>query len=348
MCTSTGRSIPASKVNPGKGKLPRVVSLFSGAGGLDWGFQKNNYEIVFAVDKDPDAVATHKNAFPQTFCEQADLVEMGATKLVKKIAKHLTPGESIGVIGGPPCQGFSRSNTKSTADDPRNQLPRLYLNIVSELAASYNVEFIVFENVIGIEDKKHEKTFNGIIDQLHKLGLHQVVNELDAYNFGVPQHRNRVIIAAFESETALKAFKPKREITGNKTVRETIGDLPNPSFCCRGKTVVNKFHPNHWTMQPKSPRFTNPDSFSNQSRSFRKLDWDRPSPTVAYGHREIHVHPNGKRRLSIYEALLLQGFPTEFELTGSFSAQVQQVSNAVPPPLAYALAVAIQRALEVA
>src|SRR5262249_46639336 len=81
-------------------------------------------------------------------------------------------------------------------------------------------------------------------------------------------------------------------------------------------------------------------------RSFRMLEWDKPSPTIAYGHREVHVHPNGRRRLSVYEALLLQGFPSEYELVGSLSAQISQVSEAVPPPLARAIAGSIQRQIE--
>ena len=95
-----------------------------------------------------------------------------------------------------------------------------------------------------------------------------------------------------------------------------------------------------------SKRFLQPEESDQTGRSFRRLKWDQPSPTVAYGHREIHVHPSGRRRLSIYEAMLLQGFPDEFVLEGNLSAQVEQVSNAVPPPLARSLATAIKEALQ--
>ena len=97
-------------------------------------------------------------------------------------------------------------------------------------------------------------------------------------------------------------------------------------------------------MVPKSPKFNNlPDpSVSNGARSFKRLFWDQPSFTVAYGHNEIHVHPDGHRRLSIYEAMMLQGFPRmEYELKGCLSDQVSLVSDAVPPPLAFALAKSI-------
>lgn len=98
-------------------------------------------------------------------------------------------------------------------------------------------------------------------------------------------------------------------------------------------------------MQPKSERFEMPRPEIAEQRSFKRLDWDSPSRTIAFGHREIHVHPDGHRRLSIYEALLLQGFPKTFVLEGNLSEQVEQVSNAVPPPLARSVALAVRRAL---
>jgi DNA (cytosine-5)-methyltransferase 1 len=76
------------------------------------------------------------------------------------------------------------------------------------------------------------------------------------------------------------------------------------------------------------------------------LEWEKPSPTIAYGNREVHVHPSGRRRLSVYEALLLQGFPSDYELVGSLSAQISQVSDAVPPPLAQAIAAGIRRQID--
>jgi DNA (cytosine-5)-methyltransferase 1 len=81
------------------------------------------------------------------------------------------------------------------------------------------------------------------------------------------------------------------------------------------------------------------------TRSFKKLSWGEPSPTIAFGNREIHVHPDGHRRISIYEAMLLQGFPDDFVIEGNLSQQVKQVSNAVPPPLARSVASAVRRTL---
>ena len=100
-------------------------------------------------------------------------------------------------------------------------------------------------------------------------------------------------------------------------------------------------------MYPRSRKFTDGSLITNhrQGRSFRVLDWDKPSLTVAYGNREIHVHPDTHRRLSVYEAMLLQGLPEDYELLGTLSDQFRQVSDAVPPQIAKALGRAIYATL---
>lgn len=329
--------------------LPRIVSLFSGAGGLDLGFHEAGFDVAFAIDKMPAAIATHKHNFPDAESIAADLVELNPSGVLAKLASVLSDGEAIGVIGGPPCQGFSRANTKSVADDPRNKLPILYLEIVERLQERYDVQFVLFENVMGIRDSKHALTFRGLLSKFQNLGLTTDVSEHSALNFGVPQARNRVVISGFKDEAVREMFAPQHVTSTDLTVRGAIGDLPAPAFFVRGIQASDiPHHENHWTMRPVSTRFNNPDENHPQpARSFRRLAWDKPSPTVAYGHREIHVHPNGTRRISIYEAMILQGFPKSFVLKGTLSAQVEQISNAVPPPLARALAAAIAAALQV-
>src|SRR5699024_9068328 len=203
-----------------------------------------------------------------------------------------------------------------------------------------------FENVLGIRDTKHSVTFRGIISKFREIGLTPDVAEYSALDYGVAQTRNRVIISGFREENLARDFHPKKVESTDLTVRAVIGSLPEPAFFARNlaKSAI-PHHENHWTMRPVSERFSEPCGAGRGGRSFRRLEWDKPSPTVAYGHREIHVHPDGRRRLSIYEAMLLQGFPTDFVLEGSFSSQVEQVSNAVPPPLARSLATAIETAL---
>ena len=326
--------------------LPKIVSLFSGAGGLDLGYRDAGFALAFAVDSSEWAIKTHKRNFKNSTSIAADLIDLQPAGVLEKLADVLTDGEPIGVIGGPPCQGFSRANPAALASDPRNKLPILYLEIVEELQKRYDVRFVLFENVLGIKDVKHEIAFKGILAKFKQLGFAERVDEYCALDFEVPQNRKRVIISAFKSLAAGSAFSPEKKPRKDLDVRAAIGGFPEPVYFARGLTAADiPHHPNHWTMQPVSKRFSDPDKTMTSTRSFRRLSWDDPSPTVAYGHREIHVHPDGHRRLSIYEAMRLQGFPPEFVLEGPLSAQVEQVSNAVPPPLAQALAEATIRAL---
>lgn len=326
--------------------LPRIVSLFAGAGGLDLGFMNAGFRVDVAIDLAPGAVRTHKRNFPRTHAVVGDLIKLQPIGVLELVKKVISPGERIAVIGGPPCQGFSRANAASLANDPRNKLPRLYVEIVQALQTAYTVEFIVFENVPGIRDKKHIATFNALKSDLKELRFEVSEQELCAIDFGVPQKRRRIILSGVRAGQGYGEIGPRKR-SGFKTVREVIGGLPRPTYFQYGLDP-NTFpvHPNHWTMQPKSPRFTNPESHAGDGRSFKRLKWDEASPTIAFGHREIHVHPDGRRRLSIYEALLLQGFPPSFVLEGNLSEQVQQVSNAVPPPLARSVANAVKLALK--
>lgn len=327
------------------------MSLFSGAGGLDLGYHEAGFPLAFAVDSSSAAIKTHQRNFTATTSVAADLVKLRPKGVLQQLALLLNPGECIGVIGGPPCQGFSRANTRSVPSDPRNWLPLLYLDIVQALQREYDVQFVLFENVQGIRDIKHAGAFREILCKFNKIGLHARVDEYSALDFGVAQTRNRVIVSGFSSPEASAAFVPTKVRKSKKlTVRSVIGGLPQPVYFARGLSPNDiPHHPNHWTMRPMSTRFNDPGGASSPGgRSFRRLLWDKPSPTIAFGHREIHVHPDGRRRLSIYEALLLQGFPREFVLEGTLSAQVEQISNAVPPPLARALADATKDAIEFA
>jgi DNA (cytosine-5)-methyltransferase 1 len=325
--------------------LPKIVSLFSGAGGLDLGFKQAGFKISVAIDSAEAAIRTHKKNFPRTRAFVGDLVKLKPNGVVDCVVEAIEPKQRIAVIGGPPCQGFSRANVTSQSNDPRNKLPQLYLEIVRSLQQLYTVEFIVFENVPGIRDKKHTQTYQGLIAGINSLGFDVTEELLCAVDFGVPQNRRRVVISGMRTRQQYSEVVPRKR-KGLVTVNQAIGSLKDPVYFKRGLQPNEiPIHPNHWTMQPKSARFGKIEPKTNEQRSFKRLDWDSPSRTIAFGHREIHVHPNGHRRLSIYEAMLLQGFPDTFVLEGNLSEQVEQVSNAVPPPLARSIALAVKRSL---
>lgn len=323
---------------------PKIISLFSGAGGMDLGFYQEGFDVALAIDLEESAINTHKRNFNESHSIAADLTKIGPSGVLLKAKSKIKKSEKIGVIGGPPCQGFSRANPGSLSSDPRNKLPALYLKIIAELQTYYQVEFVVFENVLGMKDEKHAAKYRSLIRGLRKLGFSVHEKELCALDFGVPQKRHRIIISAMKEGKGYSSVSPI-ESKGKMTVRETIAGLCEPAFFYRGITISEiPYHPNHWTMRPKSYRFKQSDD-QKKARSFRRLIWDKASPTIAFGNREIHLHPEGKRRLSIFEAMLLQGFPTSFVLEGNFSEQVTQISNAVPPPLARSVAAAVKKAL---
>jgi len=200
--------------------------------------------------------------------------------------------------------------------------------------------------VLGLKARRHKHRFSLIFRSLERAGFTLFEQELDASAFGVPQKRRRLFIVGVNKLKFpdLKFRSPTETVAIPVTVREALGHLPPPTFFRKSLTSIDMpVHPNHWAMNPRSPKFKNGESFNG--RSFKKLAWDKPSWTVAYGNREVHVHPTGTRRLSVFEAMLLQSFPESYELRGTLSDQIAQVSDAVPPLLAEAVAKAVKQTI---
>jgi DNA (cytosine-5)-methyltransferase 1 len=216
-----------------------------------------------------------------------------------------------------------------------------------------DVGFFAFENVPGLLKPRHSGRYEWIIFAFRRAGYLVRAAVLNALSFGVPQDRPRLIMVGFSQDLypGLEWTPPEPTHKVPQTVRSAIGKLKPPRHWEHGLDAVTiPVHPNHWCMAPKSKKFRTRGALKPGTalgRSFRMLEWQAPSPTIAYGNREVHVHPDGRRRLSVYEAMLLQGFPPEYELVGSLSAQISQVSEAVPPPLARAVAMSIRKDIEV-
>jgi DNA (cytosine-5)-methyltransferase 1 len=334
------------------GRTFPVVSLFCGSGGLDEGFVQAGFLPVLAMDNDEAACQTFEANHPRVRVLKKDLSQAVNGYVVERLSELPVPVHPIGVIGGPPCQAFSMSNVHKRSDDPRLKLPENYAHILAELNKHYGLDFFVFENVLGLKHKAHSDVFGYFKGLFASAGFTVFEGELDAQDFGVAQVRKRVFVVGFNKrkyETLQFEF-PKGNPASRKTVKETIGRLPHPTVFERGlRSEDMPVHPNHWCLKPKSEKFFN--GFLKEGdvkgRPFRVLEWGKPSWTVAYGHREVHIHPSGKRRLSIYEAMLLQGFRPEYVLKGTLSDQVRLVSDAVPPPLAKALAERILNVLDI-
>jgi DNA (cytosine-5)-methyltransferase 1 len=329
------------------------ISLFSGAGGLDLGFEFEGFQPIVAYDKDKSAIETYNYNRSKTIAKAVDLLRYNGEQIIQDIEVHKLAHTPRGVIGGPPCQYYSNGNKSPRQnDDPRRLLPVKYAEILHLLNSKYSLDFFLFENVKGLVGPTHKEDFCKLIELFENAGFHVYFAVLDAYNYSVAQYRKRVFLIGWNNGLYRQdAYKFPIGKPSKKNVREVIGKLPEPQFYERN--LDPKYfpkHPNHWTMQPRSPKFYTPPpkGLRKSTRSFRRLSWDEPSYTVAYGHNEIHIHPNGKRRLSIYEAMLLQGFPegkNGYELLGTLTSQVTLVSDAVPPPLAQAIARSVKEKL---
>lgn len=332
---------------------PIVISLFCGPGGLDLGFENAGFEIGLALDSSQDAVTTynHNRKRKDGIAKRFDLAPRGTADNVIKLWTDCRGAKTspMGIIGGPPCQSFSIGNTRKMADDPRSALPLAYARILTAFNNRFDLDFFVFENVAGLGHRRHGSSLELFKRKFAAAGFSVTSFFLDAVNHGVPQFRNRMFILGFNAQRwQASAFCPPEGSTDFKTVEEAISGLPEPVRFQRDLDPDSiKHHRNHWCMNPRSSKFENGTLIAGESkgRSFRRLEWTEPSRTVAYGHREVHIHPGGKRRLSVFEAMLLQGFPDSYELCGNLSAQFRQVSDAVPPPLGKALADGIFRFL---
>lgn len=322
-----------------------LLSLYSGCGGLDLGFEQAGFAIGLAYDQNRDAVASWNGNRPgRSRAHVADLTRIHLSEMDRDFGGKFAP---CGVIGGPPCQGFSRANHKRHRSDTRNMLlPRLFTIALRFHRNRAPLDFILVENVPELGKGENAAILETEVRRLEANGFDVRPFILDAASYSVPQNRKRLFVLALpKAGGAMSHWIPPQ---GNGIKAKTVGDairgLPRPAQFRRGlRPEEIPHHPNHWYMRPRSRRFFDGSLVAGQwsGRSFKTLRWDAPSLTVAYGHREVHVHPEGRRRLSVFEAMRLQGFPDSYVLEGGLSSQIGQVSEAVPPPLARAVAESI-------
>ncbi|KAA3499067.1 DNA cytosine methyltransferase [Rhizobium rhizogenes] len=315
-----------------------ILSLFCGSGGLDLGFHEAGFHTALGYDKRVDSLASWSKSFPDGKAVEQDIFSLSLDKIDADYGDEFAP---VGVIGGPPCQGFSLANRYGGQHDPRNQLVHRFFDIALSLHKRNPLRFIVMENVPALAGSRGGDILTSETVRLEKCGFFVTITTLDAVDYDVPQNRKRLFLVALNTDFSHSEWVAPERSNERKTVRLAIGDLPEPTFYNRLlKDGDIPFHPNHWCMTPKSSKFSSGELTQGfvGKRSFKTLSWDKPSYTASYGNREVHIHPSCTRRLSVFEAMILQGFPRETVLQGSLSSQVKQVSEAVPPPLAYAVA----------
>ena len=327
-----------------------LLSLFSGCGGLDLGFERAGFDIGLAYDIRPNSISSWNRNRPGSLrAHVADLQSIHIADMDTHFGGRFAPS---GIIGGPPCQTFSRANRSASPSDPRSKLVRHFFSLALRFHRHRGpVDFILMENVPDLETFQHGRLLEEEVKRLKDNDLAAFVFVVDAAAHSVPQRRRRLFLLAFpKNSSAIERWSSPGGDASPRTVHDAIRGLPSPVFFARGidKSQI-PVHQNHWCMVPKSHKFFDGSlkEGHTSTRSFKTLAWNKPSITASYGHREVHVHPNGTRRLSVFEAMKIQGFPEDYVLEGTLSAQIDQVSEAVPPPLAEAIALSIRSALEI-
>ena len=325
-----------------------LLSLYAGCGGLDLGFELAGFEIGLAYDIRPDSINTWNRNRPGNECGHvADLRTIKLADMDHDQGPRFAPA---GVIGGPPCQTFSQANRSVTHDDPRAKLVRRFFTLALRLHRYRKpLDFILMENVPALAKFQKGRLLEREVNRLDENGFDVVTFFVDAASHSVPQRRRRLFLLAFPKfASSMQCWSSPAGNGELTTVQDAIADLPEPAFFTRGIDKQDiPHHENHWCMVPRSPKFSDGSLIAGQTsrRSFKTLAWDKPSVTASYGHREVHVHPDGTRRLSVFEAMKIQGFPRNYVLDGNLSAQIDQVCEAVPPPLAKAVALSIRSAI---
>ena len=314
-------------------RAPRVLSLFSGGGGLDLGFELAGAETVACVDNDHESCKTLRFNRPQWDVFEGD------------IRDYVPSVNDIDVvIGGPPCQGFSSAG-KGNPSDPRNFLWREYFRVVDAVKP----RAVVIENVSALTHKRNGDHLSGIISALEESGYHFAMGVLNAADFGVPQARRRLIVIGLRD--AIPTLPEPTTPGEPRTVKEAIGDLEFAPYDEEFSHVPPR-HAKH--VAERWDRLAPGEVDPNYRRG--RLDYDKPSVTIraggGYGPRGDHlagfhppIHPTQPRQLTVREAARIQSFPDDWILQGSKTAQGRQIGNAVPVGLAEAVARHVVRML---
>ncbi|MDA8000910.1 MAG: DNA cytosine methyltransferase [Alphaproteobacteria bacterium] len=303
----------------------KIVSLFSGCGGLDLGFKSAGFEIVWANDVFEDAARTYRRNIGG---------HISAGDISKVDLKDIPVCD--GIIGGFPCQGFSVANTGRTVNDERNKLYLEFVRVVN----GKTPKFFVAENVKGILTLGKGAVFEKIKRDFENCGYEVLHKLLNAADYGVPQKRERVILFGVRRDL-LKNLQVKfppdpthacdvgmfPELKPWVSSGEALRDIPEP-----GETSDI---PNHTGSRYKL-RF-------NGYLGHRMIDPNQPAPTVTARGDErggvviIH-HPGNHRRMTVREVALIQSFPLDFIFEGTNTSAYRQIGNAVPPKFAECVA----------
>ena len=324
-----------------------LISLFSGAGGLDLGFEKAGFDILVANEYDKTIWETYEKN------HKAHLIK----KDIVKVSLDEFPSNIEGIIGGPPCQSWSVGGSLRGIDDPRGKLFYEYIRILKDKKPL----FFLAENVSGMMAKRHNKAVKEIIGKFEKIGYNVQIFQVNASDYGVAQDRKRVFYIGFKKELEVNFEFPK-PYDFKLTLKDVIYDLKETPIKALEKNKANKekcIYPNHeYYLGSYSTIF--------MSRN-RVRQWDEQAFTVQASGRQCQLHPQAPvmpkiekdknifakgyeclyRRLTVRECARIQGFPDDFLFYyDNINDGYKMIGNAVPINLAYEIAKKIREALE--
>lgn len=319
-----------------------IISLFTGAGGLDLGFEEAGFNVVWANEFDKDIWETFEKNHPKTKLDRRSICDIDVSDIP----------DCVGIIGGPPCQSWSEGGAKRGMRDERGRLFYEYIRVLK----SKKPLFFLAENVSGMLTDRHKEELDEIKKAFVDAGYSLSVTLVNAVDYGVPQDRERVLFVGYRNDLN-KTFEmpPPVQLGERKTLRDAIGDLATKSPVGRKsglKEEVQKLEiPNHEYML---------GGFSSMFMSRNRVrSWDEPAFTVQATARQCQLHPqapkmekNGEgvfvfkpgsedlyRRLSVREAARVQTFPDSFVFYYRDIADgYKMIGNAVPVKLAKVVA----------
>ncbi len=343
--------------HPLRNHMTQYISLFSGGGGLDLGLEAAGFENLLATDVDEHSCKTLTKAKEEStrrgkpFLQSSVILNEDINKLSgAALLQHvgLSRGQLPLLAGGPPCQAFSVFGKRKGLDDPRGQLAYKYIELVGEIAP----DCFLFENVYGIMTIEKGAVFEDLMAQLSSpaedLEYTLSVHRLNAVDFGVPQHRDRVFIIGCK-----KGRKVKEIPVTHRSPEDTRLDLPvyrNVGQALRGlppaETGIIANHTGRKHSQRIIDRYASlkPRERDPKTR-INKLDLYTPSYTIIVGSDsgggKGHVHPTEPREVTPRESARIQTFPDWWAFSGTSRHPIRQIGNAVPPLLAAEIGKAI-------
>ena len=322
----------------------KVVSLFSGCGGLDLGFEKAGFEVIWANELDSTIHKTYRLNHPKTELNTSD---------IRNLSVDDVP-DCDGIIGGPPCQSWSLGGRSLGIEDERGKLVYDYIRIVK----GKKPNFFIMENVPGMVASRHLKTFNVFLDLFRNAGYTTKYELINAADFKIPQDRLRVIIVGIRNDLNVEYLFPTKLDSKPVKLSEAIRDLketPIPYYheqVCLKKASI----PNHdYYIGPFDRKFM----ARNRVRGWEELSFTiqaqaKNEPLHPQAPKMVYISPDertfvkGKeslyRRLSVRECARIQTFPDSFKFVYEKVVDgYKMVGNAVPPRLAYHLALSINK-----